>query len=299
MENALEVRNLNKSFVVGITKKKQVLHDVTFSILSGTVTGFVGSNGSGKTTTIKSLLRFIFPDSKKTTMSFFKQKELTAIVRQKIGYLPERPYLPEQLTAREFLQYHWSLGGFSKTLNIPFQDKMQEVLKRVDLKGVEDRKLKTFSKGMLQRIGLAQALLGNPEFLILDEPMSGLDPDGRWLVKEIIRSENKRGATVFFSSHLLGDMDELCSQLVVIDQGHIVYSGPAAKFARGSEQVFVLIYFVKGQDIPVTEQIEQNQIAKRMTEIQALGGNILKVNPLHSGVESAFVQLRHKSGEQR
>lgn len=297
MEKALEVKKLDKSFITGISKKKQVLFDISFSIEKGSITGFIGSNGSGKTTTIKSLLRFIFPDSNETEMKFFEQNELTPEGRKKIGYLPERPYLPERLTTREFLQFHWDLGGFATSKSITFEKKMDEVLNRVDLKNVKDRQLKTFSKGMLQRIGLAQALLGDPEFLILDEPMSGLDPDGRWLVKEIIRSENKRGCTIFFSSHLLADMDELCSQIVVIDQGHIVYSGPAAKFARGDAQVFVITYFAKGSELPLTEQVEQANLTRRLAEIQSQDGDILKVNPLHSGIEFAFARLRHKLGD--
>lgn len=221
----LEVKNINKSFKGSLTEKtKQVLYDVSFALPRGKTSGFVGNNGSGKTTSIKCIFQFIFPDSGEV---FFQGKVLDRNIKAKIGYLPERPYLYEFLTAMEFLKLHWNL---CHTSNSGFVEKAYEALKKVDLFEARDRKLRQFSKGMLQRTGLAQAILNEPELLILDEPMSGLDPDGRLMVKDILREQQKKGVDIFFSSHLLQDMEELCDHLVVINRGKILYDGQLNSF---------------------------------------------------------------------
>lgn len=235
MSAVLEVRELNKTFKGGLFEKdRRVLCDVSFSIPAGVTAGFVGGNGHGKTTTIKCLLGFVRPDS--GDIRFFG-RPLDLKARAKIGYLPERPYLYEFLSGREFLRFHWRLGGGGSG----FSEACARVLKAVDLETAVDRRLRTYSKGMLQRMGLAQALIHRPELLILDEPMSGLDPDGRLLVKDILREQRRSGVTIFFSSHLLQDMDELCNHLTVIDQGRIIADGPPELFRKrhpGLEEAF-------------------------------------------------------------
>jgi ABC-2 type transport system ATP-binding protein len=286
MSEALQVRCLKKTFSSGLRSRKQVLNQVEFTVKAGTITGFVGVNGSGKTTTIKCLLNFVFPDSDPTTqISFFGDTKFTTHTRSRIGYLPERPYLPERLSAKEFLRLHWQLSG--QTGN--FNERCQQVLQRVNLVNVEDRLLRQFSKGMLQRMGLAQALLHQADFLILDEPMSGLDPDGRWLVKEIIREENKRGATVFFSSHLLGDMDELCSHLVVIDQGQTHFSGLVEDFIR-EENKTVMVTYLDRQKNRVQSPSGQNELQNKIKTVLAEGGEILRIHPVESSIESVFAK---------
>lgn len=223
---ALSVEGLNKTFRGGLFEKdRQVLRDINFSLAEGKTTGFVGSNGAGKTTTIKCLFDFIHPDS--GSIKFFGQP-IDSEVKTRIGYLPERPYLYEFLTGTEFLKLHWNLCYGSQMKD--FAERAQESLRKVDLLEAKDRRLRTYSKGMLQRIGIAQAILTRPDLLILDEPMSGLDPDGRAMVKDILKEEQKRGVTLFFSSHLLQDMEELCSDLVVINKGQILYTGALQTF---------------------------------------------------------------------
>lgn len=218
--DAVTVEGLCKTFRTGFFKRSvPILKNVSFSIGSHLTCGFVGNNGSGKTTTIKSLLQFISPDA--GSIKFFGAP-LTIENKRRIGYLPERPYLYEFLSAIEFLEFHWNLTFDSKKL---FKDRAHETLKKVGLFDAKDRRLRTFSKGMLQRVGLAQAILHDPELLILDEPMSGLDPDGRIMVKEILREQQKLGRGIFFSSHLLEDMEQLCSHLVVIHEGTIIFQG--------------------------------------------------------------------------
>lgn len=225
--NVLEVTGLNKSFPGTLFKpRRQILHDVSFRLPQGETCGFVGGNGQGKTTTIKCLFSFIRPDS--GAIRFFGQP--LEATKSRIGYLPERPYLHEFLTGWEFLRLHWNLANPGRPSG--FIDAAARALARVELTGAADRSLRSYSKGMLQRIGIAQALLHEPELLILDEPMSGLDPDGRILVKEILREQKQAGVSIFFSSHLLQDMDELCGHLTVIDAGRIVFDGSTPAFRR-------------------------------------------------------------------
>jgi ABC-2 type transport system ATP-binding protein len=239
----LEVKKLNKTFPGGLFEKpRHVLRDVTFSLPEGETTGFVGSNGSGKTTSIKCMLEFMRPDSGEI---LFFGKHLDLAAKERIGYLPERPYLYEFLSGMEFLKLHWNLVQVS---NKDFIERAHEALKRVDLFEARDKKLRQYSKGMLQRIGIAQAIINKPDLLILDEPMSGLDPDGRGLVKDILRDEAKRGTSLFFSSHLLQDMEELCSHLVVINKGTMIYDGDLTPFMKQYKSLEDAFRFAKGQE---------------------------------------------------
>lgn len=223
----VEVKSLFKKFATDFWKRPSVaLKDVSFEINQGRFVGFIGPNGAGKSTTIKCLLELIFPN--KGTINFFGKK-LSLENRAKLGFLPERPFFQEFLTGEEFLQLHWNLS------NLPggeFPGKAAEILALVKLTHAKDKKLKDYSKGMLQRIGIAQALICEPEFLILDEPMSGLDPDGRILIKQILRSLREKKMSVLMSSHLLEDVEELCDDLLIIHSGSIVYSGAVKEFKK-------------------------------------------------------------------
>ncbi|MGZ3772459.1 MAG: ABC transporter ATP-binding protein [Pseudobdellovibrionaceae bacterium] len=240
----LSVEKLNKTFKGGLFEKdRRVLTDVSFSIPLGETSGFVGSNGSGKTTTIKCLFDFIKPNSGK--IQFFG-KPLNNEIKTRIGYLPERPYLYEFLTGQEFLRLHWNLCYGSSLKD--FYERSNEALKKVGLFEAKDRRLRTYSKGMLQRAGIAQAILTRPDLLILDEPMSGLDPDGRAMVKDILREEQKRGVSLFFSSHLLQDMEELCSYLVVINRGQILFDGALNSFMAEYQSLEKAFSVIKGRE---------------------------------------------------
>ncbi|HPI41442.1 MAG TPA: ABC transporter ATP-binding protein [Pseudobdellovibrionaceae bacterium] len=223
--NVLEVKDLKKTYKGSqIEKEKLILDNVSFSLPESSTVGFVGGNGSGKTTSIKCLLDFIKPDQ--GTIHFWGSP-LDNSTKARLGYLPERPYFYEFLTGMEFLKFHWDLCNSSRN---GFQEKALQAIKKVGLEEAKDRKLRSYSKGMLQRIGIAQSTLNDPELLILDEPMSGLDPDGRMMVKEILREEQKKKITLFFTTHLLHDVEELCSHLVVIDKGKIIYVGELLPF---------------------------------------------------------------------
>ena len=187
---------------------------------------FRSPNGAGKTTSIKCALEFIFADAGE--ILFFNEK-LSLEHRKKIGFLPERPFFQEFLTAQEFLKLHWKLG---QKESASFDVAASSVLSLVKLTQARDKKLKDFSKGMLQRIGIAQALITNPEFLIFDEPMSGLDPDGRILIKQILSSLKDKKKTILMSSHLLEDIEELCDHIIIIHAGTVVYSGLLSLFKK-------------------------------------------------------------------
>ncbi len=223
--SALKVHQITKSFKSDFYKKPvQVLKKMSFEIETGHFVGFIGPNGAGKTTTIKCLLEYIFTDS--GTIEFFQNSDLLES-KKRIGFLPERPYFQEFLSGLEFLKLHWSLSGIQ---NENFDSRATEVLDQVKLLHAKHKKLRDYSKGMLQRIGIAQALLARPDFLILDEPMSGLDPDGRILIKDILKSLKTQKITLLMSSHLLEDVDELCDDLIIVHKGETLYSGTLAKF---------------------------------------------------------------------
>ncbi len=228
----LEVIEITKRYQTDFYKKpQQILKGVSFSVEPGQFVGFIGPNGAGKTTTIKCLLEFVFIDS--GHISFFGEK-LNLDHRARIGFLPERPFFQEFLTGTEFLKLHWNLSGKSKS---DFESEATEVLDQVKLTHAKNKKLKDYSKGMLQRIGIAQALITKPEFLILDEPMSGLDPDGRILIKQILKTLKEKKMTVLMSSHLLEDVEELCDQLVIVHSGLVEYSGSTAEFSKNSKNL--------------------------------------------------------------
>jgi len=198
-------------------RRKPVLREVTLSVRRGEVYGFLGPNGAGKTTSMKCLLGLLTPDQ--GTLEIFGRPGTEPSARAKLGYLPEHPYFYPHLTGRELIDY------FGRLFGIPAAERRRrtdELLDRVDMADKADLPLRQFSKGMMQRIGLAQALINDPELVILDEPMSGLDPIGRREMKDIILSLRDSGATVFFSSHILADAEALCDRVGLLFNGRIL-----------------------------------------------------------------------------
>ncbi len=237
-----KVDQITKSFQEDFYKKPvQVLKKVSFEITKGKFVGFIGPNGAGKTTTIKCMMQFIFSDS--GNIQFFNQDDFLDS-KKRIGFLPERPYFQEFLTALEFLNLHWKLSDKKKQDFLP---RALEVLELVKLSHAKEKKLKEFSKGMLQRIGIAQSLLAYPEFLILDEPMSGLDPDGRILIKEILKNLKNSGMTVLMSSHLLEDVEELCEEIIILHKGETLFNGTTVGFKENFESLEQAYKAFKGQ----------------------------------------------------
>ena len=216
--HAIEIQGLTKDYPVGFWKKKlrPALKALDLTVETGETFGFLGPNGAGKTTTLKLLMGIIFPTS--GTAAILGQHYLDPKIKIRIGFLPEQPYFYDYLSAPELLDYYATLSG------VPAPERKKRiapVLERVGLSDVGNKQLRKFSKGMLQRVGIAQAIIHDPEVLFLDEPMSGLDPLGRHEVRELIQSLKDEGKTIFFSTHILADAEALCDRVAVIHKGEL------------------------------------------------------------------------------
>lgn len=281
----LKVSQLEKSYRLGfIPKPHRVLHGVSFELPERSITGFLGGNGAGKTTTIKCLLGLAYPDA--GTVRFFNNEELTEEIKKRIGFLPERPYFYEYLTGLEFLEFYGQLSTRLKRNDL--KEKSEKLLKRVDLWHARDKKLKEYSKGMVQKIGVAQALIHDPELVILDEPMSGLDPDGRFYLAEIIRETAREGRCVFFSSHLLPDAEVLCDRLVIMKSGVVTYEGGLEPFLAKMGEAAIIRYLANGREENLrvdSDSILQDELKKLLNQ----GAHIVDVKK-DRNLEQAFIK---------
>jgi ABC-2 type transport system ATP-binding protein len=228
----IEINNLTKDYEVGFWRKRKVraLDGLSLTVEPGQIFGFLGANGAGKTTTLKLLMRLIYPTA--GSARILDRDIADVSMHTRIGYLPENPYFYDYLTPREFLDYCGELFG----LNQPARRKRtEELLTLVNLDHKSwKRQLRKFSKGMLQRVGLAQALVNDPEVVFLDEPMSGLDPVGRREVRDLIASLRSQGKTVFMCSHILSDIEVLCDSVAILKQGRLAHAGSIDEL-RGRE----------------------------------------------------------------
>src|SRR6266545_5236890 len=213
----LRTEGISKVFEVGFRRRRvHAVQDLTLSVSEGEIFGFVGPNGAGKTTTIKMLMGLIFPTS--GTAHIFDAPIPTAAAKRRIGYLPEHPAYHEFLTGAEALRLFAELAGVPRHER---RRRCDELLGLVGLSAAADRQIKKYSKGMQQRLGIAQALVGDPAFVVLDEPMSGLDPVGRKEMRDLILELRRRGKTVFLSTHILPDVESLCDRVGVIIGGSL------------------------------------------------------------------------------
>lgn len=302
---ALATYELTKDYAVGFWRKRpyRALDHLTLEVQRGEVFGFLGPNGAGKTTTLKLLMRLVFPTSGRAELLDRPAGDLDA--RRRIGYLPEHPYFYDYLTAEELLGYFASLFGLSG------QERARRVSALLDevAIGAERRlQLRKFSKGMLQRVGIAQALLNEPELVILDEPMSGLDPLGRRDVRALILRLRDRGCTVFFSSHVLSDAETLCSRVAILAKGKLVTSGRLADMLafqiRGWEVVASAVHAdlastlapratsttKVGDDRYVFDLPVEPSPDRFVADLSTAGATLLSVNPIRDTLEDYFVK---------
>ena len=217
----LEVKGLRKVFHIGFFRKRvEAVKNASFSVKRGEIFGLLGPNGAGKTTTIKSILRLIFPTEGE--IRIFGRSAGDREAAKRVGYMPENPYVYQYLKPLEFLDLCGRLTGIPKAER---RDRSEAMIDKVGLRHAVDRPIGKFSKGMMQRVGLAQSLLHDPELLVLDEPMSGLDPIGRKEVRDILLEQRARGKTLLFTSHILSDVELLCDRVVIMQHGEITSEG--------------------------------------------------------------------------
>ncbi len=302
---ALATYELTKEYAVGFWRKRpyRALDSLTLEVEPGEVFGFLGPNGAGKTTTLKLLMRLVFPTSGRAEILGRPAGDLD--VRRRIGYLPEHPYFYDYLTAEELLAYFAGLLGLSGAERTR---RVSQLLDEVGLGAERRLQLRKFSKGMLQRVGIAQALLNEPELVIFDEPMSGLDPLGRRDVRSLILRLRDRGCTVFFSSHVLSDAEALCSRVAILARGRLVTTGRLTDMLafqiRGWEVVATGVpsglaeslaprttsTTRVGDDRYVFDLPVEPAPDRFVTDLSAGGAMLLSVNPLRDTLEDFFVR---------
>src|SRR5271166_2836248 len=298
---AIEIEHLSKEYPYGFLnlKKKKSLEDLSMRVESGEVFGFLGPNGAGKSTTIKCLMRLIFP-TKGTARILGKSIDDVSMHRD-IGYLPEQPYFYDYLTAPELLDYFARFHGLPASVR---QERVEKMLKKVGLETAKKIQLRKYSKGMLQRVGLAQAILHEPQVVILDEPMSGLDPLGRREVRDIILELKKEGRTVLFSTHILSDAEMLCDRVGVIVGGKLRGVGTPGEMVGIKTQGMEILFEIEGagKKFPLLERATRTgeryrvhlceaELYGALDELKAAGARILSVAQIKPTLEEFFMNL--------
>lgn len=270
MEEAIRIRDLEKSFKghLGIGRF-HALNSASLTVSKGVIYGFLGPNGAGKTTTLKILTGMLFPDKGEVTMLGEKLHDVRT--RRNIGFLPESPYFYDYLSGEELLYFMGRLYGLPDKM---IKERVAHLLKLVGMEGRAKGQLRKYSKGMLQRIGLAQALINDPELVILDEPMTGLDPIGRREFRDLILDLKTQGKTVFFSSHILSDAESICDQVAILVRGKVVREGHLADLLSSQVQFWdVSFRTAKAFSAPVGSTLhaqQEDQILLRVEKEESL-----------------------------
>ena len=240
---AIEAKNLSVEYKAGRGKKKLAVDDLSFRVGQGEIVGFIGPNGAGKTSTIKALLDFSPVLSGTCFVSGIPSSSPKA--RQRLGYMPEISYYPKYLTLSEFLHTCAAVSGLTGRARA---DAVMSVVNRIGMESHLKTRLSSFSKGMLQQAGIAQALVHNPDILILDEPMSGLDPIARMRMRHLLAELQGEGKTILFSSHELGEIEMVADRILLVDRGKLVYQGPISQIVgqdNNLEQAFLRLLGVE------------------------------------------------------
>ena len=306
MATAIQIQHFTKEYPVPRQKEKRVaVSDLTLAVPAGGLFGFLGPNGAGKTTTIKMLLGFLPPTSGDAWL--FGQPVSEVAARRSVGYLPEQPYFPKFLSAIEVVQAHAGLSGLSGKRA---KEQTERSLRQVSMWDNRHMILSKCSKGMTQRVGLASALVGNPDLLIMDEPSSGLDPVGRKELRELLTSLKDEGKTIFLSSHLLSEMEPVCDRVGVMARGKLVATGTPQEITRAFDEVRVMIE-QDAQDDDLTHQVQDwggaveqagsgggatlrvpaSAVFKVMGLLESRRARLIAVSPQRETLEDAFLRL--------
>jgi ABC-2 type transport system ATP-binding protein len=305
MPSAIRIEELTKDYAIGFWRRRsyRALDSLTLDISTGEVFGFLGPNGAGKTTTLKLLMQLIFPTSGRAEILGRPVGDITT--RRRIGYLPENPSFYDYLTAEELLGYFGELFGYSGAER---RKRVSTLLDRVGIGAERRLQLRKFSKGMLQRVGIAQALLNDPEVVFLDEPMSGLDPLGRRDVRQLILELRDQGRTVFFSSHILSDAEALCRRVAVVARGRLAASGTLADILAFQVHGWELVMSGVSPDMvtrftPAVRRATEISPGRYSLELSldhppdriladltAAGASLVSLNPLRDTLEDFFMK---------
>ena len=309
MDYVVEINKLSKDYETGFLKKKRVraLDDLTLNVEGGQIFGFLGGNGAGKTTTIKLLMSLMFPTSGSAKILGLDIADVQ--MHRRIGYCPENPYFYDYLTALELMDYFGQLFGFDSAMR---RNKTEELLTAVGLEEKDwRRQLRKYSKGMLQRVGLAQSLINEPEIVFMDEPMSGLDPVGRREIRELIAGLREKGVTVFMSTHILTDIEALCDEVAILRNGKLSASGNLNDLLVTSGEQRVLevsvqgvaadairerIEFIAGASISAKPNganiqiLDESDLDAVLTISRDAGGHLISVQPVKQSLEELFVK---------
>ena len=312
MTPAIKIEELTKDYAIGFWRRRtyRALDRLSLEIEPGEVFGFLGPNGAGKTTTLKLLMQLIYPTSGRAEILGRQVGDVT--MRQRIGYLPENPSFYDYLTAEELLNYFGELFGIAPADR---RKRVATLLDRVGIGAERRLQLRKFSKGMIQRVGIAQALLNEPDVIFLDEPMSGLDPLGRRDVRSLILELRDQGRTIFFSSHILADAEALCRRVAVVAGGRLAAAGRLSDIlafqVRGWELVMAhvtpeLLARVRASVRRVTEisagryalELSLDQAPDRvLSELAAAGASLVSLNPMRETLEDFFMQRVAEMGK--
>lgn len=301
----VEITNLTKDYEVGFWRKRKVraLDGLSLSIDRGQIFGFLGANGAGKTTTLKLLMRLIFPTGGSARILGHDISDVG--MHERIGYLPENPYFYDYLTAREFLDYCAEIFGYPAAER---RKRAADLLARVKLDEKRwDTQLRKFSKGMLQRVGLAQSLINDPEIVFLDEPMSGLDPVGRREVRDLIAALRDEGKTVFMCSHILSDIEVLCDRVAILKRGRLAQVGYLDELRGTTDGPSRMEVLATGTDAGILKQhlpeveitptprglrIElssESEIEGVLAALRKVDGKIVSIQPVKQSLEELFL----------
>ncbi len=302
--SAVEIKGLGKTYYSGFWKTPHVgLRSLDLNVQKGEIFGFIGPNGAGKTTTIKCMLALHRPTAGQVFLLGKNARDPDS--RRKVGFLPERPFFYQHLTASEFLDFYARLFAIPRNQRVRL---CGELLEKVDLAHVADVPLGRFSKGMLQRAGVAQALINEPELVILDEPMSGLDPLGRMLVRDIILEQRELGRTVFFSSHILSDVQSICDRVGLIVAGELKAMGRIDTLIdRQIKHVDCTIdvpsgFAFKGEVVARQGhehllRVPPEKVEELLTKVMSSGGRVIQVQPARMTLEQVLVEELGKTGK--
>jgi ABC-2 type transport system ATP-binding protein len=308
--HAIEIHGLSKAYAVGFWKKQLLpaLRSLDLTVDSGETFGFLGPNGAGKTTTLKLLMGIIFPTSGSATI--LGKDCLDPEVKRKLGFLPEQPYFYDYLSAPELLDYYARLSGIPAAAR---KQRIDELLGRVGLSDVGAKQLRKFSKGMLQRVGIAQAIIHDPEVVFLDEPMSGLDPVGRHDVRELIQHLKDQGKTIFFSTHILSDAEALCDRVGIIHKGELRGVGVVNDFrssvADNTEVIWLGANALAAVRDLVTDAhttgdtvrgiVQSASLDRLLEKLRAQHARLISVTPIQRTLEDYFLSKTREEEDEK